>query len=139
MPRTVVLAASSAAGTTLLFPGTTSSQFPAASHQQHQEERRAGAVVVAEEHQPVQPVATTHRADLYAISNKKYMNFRGWGEFGVKSIKKYRGMRFHHFLGFLENDGSFFEGVHHHIKKVSQNDGNGPMRPPLLPAATVWL
>ena len=27
-------------------------------------------------------------------------------------------MRFH-FLGFLENDGSFFEGVHHHIKKVS--------------------
>ena len=35
-------------------------------------------------------------------------------------------MRFH-FLGFLKNDGSFFGGGHH-IKKVSQNDGNGPMR-----------
>ena len=37
-------------------------------------------------------------------------------------------MRFH-FLGFLKKDDSFFEGVHLKKKKVSQNDGNGPMRP----------
>jgi hypothetical protein len=61
---------------------------------------------------------------IYAISNK-YIDLEvGWG-FRRKSEKKYR-MRFH-FLGFLKKRGSLFEGVHH-IKKVSQNDGNGPMR-----------
>jgi len=46
-------------------------------------------------------------------------------------------MRFR-FLGFLKKRGSFFEGVHH-IKKVSQNDGNGPMRTPETRVSEVQL
>jgi hypothetical protein len=59
-----------------------------------------------------------------------------WGEFRRKSEKKFR-MRFH-FLGFLKNEGSFFGGGRH-IKKVSQNDGNGPMRTPETRVSEVQL